>query len=508
MPHYDVIIGLEIHTELKTNTKMFCSCANNNNARANFNTCPICLGHPGTLPNLNEKAVELGCLLALALNCKINQQSKFDRKNYFYPDLPKGYQISQYDQPLAWGGFLNISPNHDILLTRLHLEEDTGKLVHTTLGAKMDYNRAGVPLLELVTEPLIKSAEEAKLFAQKLQQLLRYLNISDADMEKGLMRCEANVSLKTPGRWHYNNGLIEPTGDEPLNHKVEVKNINSFKALESAINFEITRQTKALEAGQNIKAQTRGWDEKIKGTKAQRRKETSADYRYFPEPDLPPLDLDDSFISRAKQLVIELPADKHRRFAIEYGLPANDIELLINQTTIADYFENVVSELRAWIIAEGDTWERQNALLSKTASNWLNTELNKLLNSANLSIQACPITPENFAELVKLIYKKQINSSAGQTIMAEIFKTGGEPKSVMRQLGLEQLDDTLTIKTLVEQVLKENPSQAEEFKTGKIALSKFFVGKVMALSGGKANPVLVEKIINLCSTTLKQNTSE
>ena len=497
MNNYDVIIGLEIHTELNTKSKMFCSCPNDHLAEtANNNTCPICLGHPGTLPAVNEQAVEYAVLLALALNSQINRYSKFDRKNYFYPDLPKGYQISQYDLPLAAGGFLTISPNRDIAITRLHLEEDTGKLSHQEDSSLVDFNRAGLPLIEMVTEPVIASAEEAKLFCKRFQSILRYLDISAADMDKGLMRCEANISLQRPGSWVYQDGQILPVGEELLNHKVEVKNINSFRAVEKAIDYEIKRQGESLDAGKKIKAETRGWNESKNATVAQRSKETQADYRYFPEPDLPPLQLDETYIEKVRGLIVELPHEKIARFQAEYGLEESDASLLADNRDLADYFEQVISELRAWIASEGDDWERQNRKLSKTAYNWLTTELLKLMNSSGIALEDVKITPENMAELIKLVYKNHINSSAGQTIMAALFARGGEPLQLMRELGLEQIDDQAALAAAVEQVLTDFPLQAAELKAGKTSLVNFFVGKTMAASAGKANPLIVEKILN------------
>jgi aspartyl-tRNA(Asn)/glutamyl-tRNA(Gln) amidotransferase subunit B len=497
MSKLDVIIGLEIHTELKTASKMFCSCANQAaTATPNQNCCPICLGHPGTLPAVNAEAVNFGLRLALALEAKINLYSKFDRKNYFYPDLPKGYQISQYDLPLAEGGSLKISPNREIAITRLHLEEDTGKLSHQSDSSLVDYNRAGVPLIELVTEPVIASAAEAKLFAKRFQATLRSLGISEADMEKGLMRCEANVSVQTPGSWSYSAGRIEATGDQLLNHKVEVKNINSFKALERAIEFEIERQSELVATGQKVEAQTRGWNEQQNATVAQRRKETQADYRYFPEPDLPPLSLNEADIEAARSQVAELPHQKAERLADEHGLNDEEITYLLDNNQLANYFEETVSELYTWMTSEGDDWQRQKRKLAKTAFGWLTTELSKLMTAGGIAWEYLKVTPAHLAELIKLSYKNQINSSAAQTILAQLFEHGGTPEALMRELGLEQLDDKPALEELINKVLAENPSQAADFRSGKIALARFFVGKAMAASGGKANPQILEEILN------------
>ncbi|MDD4412383.1 MAG: Asp-tRNA(Asn)/Glu-tRNA(Gln) amidotransferase subunit GatB [Patescibacteria group bacterium] len=499
MSKYKVIIGLEIHTELKTASKMFCFCANNpTEEKPNKNICPICMGHPGTLPAINEQAIRFAVLLALALKSNINKFNKFDRKNYFYPDLPKGYQISQYDLPLAEGGSLSLGNDREIDITRLHLEEDTGKLSHGQAESSIDYNRAGIPLIEMVTEPVIKSAQEAKLFCQRFRQILRYLDISDADMEKGLMRCEANISLQTAGSWQYLNGKIEATGNEILNPKVEIKNINSFRSVEKAIEYEIKRQTELLDSGKTIKHETRGWDENKNETKAQRTKETQADYRYFPEPDLPPLNLSDDFIEETRSQIVELPFEKSYRFQIEYGLPENDIEFLIENIDLADFYEEIVSELKSWIEAEGDNPERQSKHLAKIAANWLITEFSKNLNTSKLTLTEAKIkiTAENLAELVKLVYKNQINSSAGQTILEKMFTLGGDPTDIMKELGLEQLNDEAELEKIIKKTLADNKAQADEFKSGKEALAKFFIGKVMAATGGKANPTLIMEILN------------
>ncbi|MFH0840650.1 MAG: Asp-tRNA(Asn)/Glu-tRNA(Gln) amidotransferase subunit GatB [bacterium] len=491
---YDVIIGLEIHAELKTKSKMFCDCNNDSeHTLPNANTCPICLGHPGTLPAVNQQAINYALMLGIVLNCKINKFCKFDRKNYFYPDLPKGYQISQYDLPICHHGYLEIE-NGKIDITRIHLEEDTGKLIHLSNTSLVDYNRAGTPLIEMVTEPMITSGKQARQFCQKYQQILRYLNISNADMEKGEMRCEANVSLQEKGKWQY-NGKIKPITGYKLNHKVEVKNINSFRALEKAINFEIERQTKALDNKEKIIAETRGWDDKSNETKAQRRKETSADYRYFPEPDIPPLQITDNLIEKIKKELPEMPAEKITRFKTEYNLNQADAELLTSNNELADYAENVISELRAWVDASGDDWERQKNRLSKIATNWLSTELLKHLKINNHTIKDVKITPENFAELITLVYEEKINSSAGQMIMNQMYQIGGDPSQIMEKMNLQQMDNSKDLKKAVEIIIQEYPEQVAEYKSGKTNLIKFFIGKAMADTEGKANPKILKEIL-------------
>lgn len=495
---YDVIIGLEIHAELKTKTKMFCSCNNNSGGKEpNSVVCPICLGHPGTLPVPNKQAIEWVILTGLALNGKINQQSKFDRKNYFYPDLPKGYQISQYDLPLVYDASLEVG-SEKIAVTRIHLEEDTGKLTHAN-GANyslVDFNRAGTPLMEMVTKPVIHDAQTAKQFCQLFQQILRYLNISDANMEKGEMRCEVNISVQAKKRWKYDKNLeIVPVGEYQLNPKVELKNLNSFKTVEKAIEYEIVRQTKALETGEKLSQETRGWDENKKQSVSQRVKETSADYRYFPEPDIPPLDISKNWLDEIKKDLIELPPAKLKRFVEQYELSDYDASILVSDRHLANYTEQVISELNAWIDATGDSWERQKRKLAKTAANWLISELFKHLNTDNKNIKDLHITPENFAELITLVYQNKVNSTAAQQILHEMYKRGGDPSNIMDNLGLAQIDDTVELEKIINQIIIDNSKQATEYKAGKTALLPFFIGKTMAATDGKANPKIVAEIL-------------
>jgi len=494
---YDAIIGLEIHAELKTKSKMFCSCNNDANHKApNTTVCPICLGHPGTLPVPNQEAINWTIMTGLAMHCKINRLSKFDRKNYFYPDLPKGYQISQYDLPFCYDGYLEID-GAKILITRIHLEEDTGKSTHFkdkdyTL---LDFNRAGTPLMELVTEPVIKDALEAKKFCQTYQQILRYLDISNADMEKGEMRCEANISLQEKGKWEYKDGQIKPKKGHALNNKVEVKNINSFRAVEKAINFEITRQSAALNKNEVIVAETRGWDENKAMTVSQRIKETSADYRYFPEPDIPPLKIDDSWLAKLEAELPEMPQTKKERFIREYNFSPEIADILIADKALADWTENVISELDAWIEANGDEEERQEKRLAKTAGNWITSELLKYLNADNKRIIDLKISPENFAELICLIYQDKINSSAGQRILEEMYQNGGDPTDIMKLMGLEQMDNTEELEIAVRKIIETNPTQVDAYRGGKVTLLQFFVGQIMAETNGKANPKIVRELL-------------
>lgn len=506
---YDVIIGLEIHAGLKTKSKMFCACANETSDQPNSNICPICLGHPGTLPTVNQTAIEKTILLGLALGCNINQHSKFDRKNYFYPDLPKGYQISQYDIPFCEGGSLEINlptsaesglrqaSNQKIKITRIHLEEDTGRLSHPPLSdnSLVDFNRAGTPLLELVTEPIIPNPAAAKTFCQRYQQVLRYLNISNADMEKGEMRCEGNISLQVKGTWQYKKGQIIPIGKNKLNPKVEIKNINSFKALEKALEFEIKRQTIALDKGEKILPETRGWNEQKSETVRQRVKETSADYRYFPEPDIPPITISSQWLKEIKAKMVELPWELENRLKDEYGLSDYDAITLANDKNLVQFFEATISEIKAWLISEKDTWERQDKNLSKLSVNWIINELVKHLNEKNQTIEDSKVSPEAMAELVLLIHRSEVNSSAAQTILAEIMKQGGKPRSIMDNLGLKQVDDEKALQEIIIKIIKAKPDQVELYKKGKTTVIQFFIGQVMAATKGAANPAVVKELL-------------
>ena len=494
---YDTIIGLEIHAELKTKSKMFCTCKNENNLQApNTNVCPICLAHPGTLPKPNKLAIYHTILVGLALNGKINQESKFDRKNYFYPDLPKGYQISQYDKPFVYKASLKVN-NRKISINRIHLEEDTAKIFHDKDKNQtlIDYNRAGTPLLEMVSDPIIKDAEEAKLFCQSFQRILRYLKVSDADMEKGQMRCEANISLQKKDSWEYKKGKIIAKNNYKLNNKVEVKNINSFKALEKAINFEIERQTKLLDNKEEIAAETRGWRDNINQTASQRKKENAADYRYFPEPDIPSIFITDEEIEEIKKSLVELPDKKAKRFIKQYGLRKESVDILVNDKNLADFTEKTISELGAWINAEGDSYSRQEKKLAQICANWLCGELLKHLNKANKNISEVNISAENFAELVKLVWLNKINSNTAYDILKIMFENGGDPSDIMDELGLKQIDSEKEIEKVCLRIINENSKQKKEYQAGKLQLIQFFIGQVMAATSGKANPKIVKEIL-------------
>lgn len=485
---YKPTIGLEVHAELKTESKMFCTCVNNPfEKRPNFNICPVCAGHPGTLPVANKKAIELVIKTAAALNCEIAEHSKFDRKNYFYPDLPKGYQISQYDEPLSKNGYLEIDTEKNgvkskktdtkrIRITRIHLEEDTGKLVHPS-GADysmVDLNRAGAPLMELVTEPDISSGAEAKKFCQDLQLILRYLGVSDADMEKGQMRCEVNISL---------------SDTDKLGTKVEIKNLNSFKAVEKSIEYETERQANILKSGEKIIQETRGWDENKGATFSQRAKEEAHDYRYFPEPDIPPLKISELNVAGTDSIP-ELPRAKRKRFAEEYKLPDKDIDVIIFDKEIAGYFENTVSDLIAWSEAEKVNKDEMPKIF-KLLSNYFIRDLQKLLNEKSIKIMDIKITPENFAEFVVMLYREKISSSAAQKVFIEMFETGKDPEHIIEEKGLAQMSDEGEIEKAVADAIKNNPGPVGDYKKGKTQALQFLVGKVMAASKGKANPKIV-----------------
>lgn len=493
---YDVIIGLEIHTALKTKSKMFCGCDNSLILEPNVNVCPICLGHPGTLPLPNKQAIEWTILLGLALDCAIQQTSKFDRKNYFYPDLPKGYQISQYDLPLAYKGKLRIN-NKTINITRLHLEEDTGKLSHPAGKdySLVDFNRAGTPLVEMVTEPVIPDAATAKAFCQRYQQILRSLDVSGADMEKGEMRCEANISVQKKGTWKYSKGEILATSQTPLSAKVEVKNINSFRSLEKAIEFEIKRQSHLLDNKKTVSPETRGWNDTKNETVGQRVKETSADYRYFPEPDIPVLVITDTWLKTITSQLKELPAEKEERFQDEYNLSEDDARALVADKHLAGFFEAVVSELRAIVLTHKDTWERHDKTLPKLAANWLVNEFTKHLKELNLTADKTKVTAENFAELLYMINQREINSTAAQHVLMTMITQGGTARNLVEKLGLAQVDSEEILLQVIKTVIKEKSTQVTEYQKGKVTLLQFFVGQVMAKTKGSANPTKVKELL-------------
>ncbi|KPJ57259.1 hypothetical protein AMJ49_01490 [Parcubacteria bacterium DG_74_2] len=471
---YHSIIGLEIHIELKTKSKMFCSCSNNPDEKhPNLNVCPVCLGHPGTLPVINEEAVKKVIKTGLALDCQIPEYSKFDRKNYFYPDLPKGYQISQYDLPLCKNGVLE-TEGRKIKIKRVHLEEDTGKLVHEKDHSLIDFNRAGIPLMELVTEPDIHSAKEARKFAQDLQLILRYLDVSEANMEKGQMRVEANISL---------------TKDErKLGTKVEIKNLNSFRAVEKSIEYEIKRQEKILKTGKKIIQETRGWDDLSEVTLGQREKEEAHDYRYFPEPDLTSLHFKREYVGKIKAEIPELPQQKRKRFKKEYKIEDLEIEFFVQNKDIGEYFEKVVSEFEPKLSKE------KLSRLIKLATNYLITDLQGLLKGASVTGEDFLITPENFAEFITLIEEGKISSKIAKIVLEEMFKTGADPSYIIEEKGLSQITKETEIEEVVKEVISKNQKAVLDYKKGKEASVQFLIGQVMKETKGRANPEIVRKI--------------
>lgn len=497
---YDVIIGLEIHAELKTASKMFCRCHNNPLGKEpNTAVCPICLGHPGTLPVLNQEAVVMILKLGLALNGEINRISKFDRKNYFYPDLTKGYQISQYDLPLIYTAKLEVD-NENIDITRLHLEEDTGKLTHPDKEdyTLIDYNRAGTPLIEMVTEPVIKDAISAKKFCQKYQQILRYLEISDADMEKGQMRCEANISLQAEGSWKYEDGQILPTGEAELNPKVEIKNINSFKSVEKAINFEIERQTELLEKGEKIAVETRGWSDTQNKTISQRKKESSADYRYFPEPDIPSFDLS-ALTENVQTTLPELPSKRRTRFVEEYGLKKEDARVLCEDKDWANYAEDTFSELASWLqdaqdCSEEQALEERRKLASLTA-NWMQNRLKGLMAEQAIDIRILKISPENFAEFITLVALHKVNQTTGMKLLSAMLETGDDPSHLLEEKKLGSMANAEILADVVERVVQSHPQEAERYRQGKKELLAFFIGLIMKETEGAADAATVRNLL-------------
>jgi len=479
---YKLAVGLEIHVELKTQTKMFCACLNDLGERhPNVNICPICMGHPGTLPTINKQAVESVLRVGLALGGKIPDYSRFDRKNYFYPDLPKGYQISQYKYPLVNGGTLALpGSGRKIGITRVHLEEDTGRLLHDNADSLVDFNRAGIPLMELVTEPDIFSAAEASAFAEEFQLFLRYLGVSDADMEKGQMRIEANISL----------------GDSTakLGVKVEIKNLNSFRTVERAIGYEKERQEKILKSGGKIEQETRGWDDSKQKTFHQRKKEEAHDYRYFPEPDLPPLNLtkkEDFDLEALKNSLSELPWKKRERLAKEYNLKGNVLLMAVRENGLANFLEKSVSELLEWAKDRALT-EKD---LIKLAVNYITSDLQALIKEKEGSFSELLITPENFAELMKMIAKNEISSRAAKDVLLKMFLSGGDPSEIVESGDLRQISDESQLKNIIESVIKDNSGPAAEYGKGKETALQFLVGQVMKKTGGSADPRLAAKML-------------
>ena len=473
---YEAVIGLEVHTELQTTTKIFCGCKTSFGAAPNTNVCPVCLGLPGVLPVLNKRVLEFAVRAGLALNCEISRFSKFDRKNYYYPDLPKNFQTSQFDLPICERGHLDIEVNGEkkqIRITRAHMEEDAGKLVHhgTSITdsdySLVDYNRTGTPLLEIVTEPDMRSAKEAVAYLEKMRAILQYIGISDCRMEEGSLRCDANVSVR-------------PVGQKELGTKTEIKNINSFKGVEKAIEYEALRQAEILEDGGKIIQETRTWDEKEGVTKSMRTKEEANDYRYFPEPDLAPFTVSEEYIEDIRKTLPELPDERRERYIANFGLSSTDAQYMTNDKDTSDYFEKVVA-------AGADP---------KASVNWIMGEFASQLSNAGIEIAKAPVTPENLAKLLALIAKGTISGKIAKKVFAEMWKDGADPEEIVKAQGLVQISDTGALKELVVKVIANNPKAVEDFKAGKKKAVGALVGQIMKETKGKANPKVINELLN------------
>lgn len=473
---YEAVIGLEVHTELQTTTKIFCSCRTSFGADPNTNVCPVCLGLPGVLPVLNKKVLEYAVRAGLALNCEISRFSKFDRKNYYYPDLPKNFQTSQFDLPICEHGYLDVEVDGEkrrIRITRAHMEEDAGKLVHhgTSITdsdySLVDYNRTGTPLLEIVSEPDMRSAKEAVAYMEKMRAILQYVGISDCRMEEGSLRCDANVSVR-------------PVGQKELGTKTEIKNINSFKGVERAIEYEAMRQAELLEDGGKVVQETRTWDEKEGVTKSMRTKEEANDYRYFPEPDLVPFTVSDEYIENIRKSLPELPDARKERYMKEFGLSSEDAVFMTNDKATADYFEAAVA-------AGADP---------KAAVNWLMGEFASQLSTDGIEIDKAPVSAENLAALLKLISKGTISGKIAKKVFATMWKEGGNPDDIVKAQGLVQISDTGELQKLVDEVVGNNPKAVEDFKAGKKKAVGALVGQIMKATKGKANPRVINELLN------------
>jgi aspartyl-tRNA(Asn)/glutamyl-tRNA(Gln) amidotransferase subunit B len=471
---YEPVIGLEVHVQLGTKTKIFCSCPVEFGAAPNTNVCPVCLGLPGALPVISRRAVELAASASLALHCKINPYSRFARKNYFYPDLPKGYQISQYDQPLAEHGYLDIATETGkkrIGVTRVHMEDDAGKSIHDGFKDSdkytyVDLNRSGTPLIEIVSEPDMRSAEEAHAYLTEIKQVIQYIGVSDCDMEKGQLRCDANVSVRLKGAAEFGT-------------KVEVKNVNSFRFVKQAIEYEIERQVEIVERGGTIKQESRLYDADSGVTVAMRSKEHAHDYRYFPEPDLVPLRVSDHWLGEVRAHLPELPADRRDRFVSEYGLREYDAQVLSLMRATGDYFEIAAK-------ASGD---------GRTTANWVVGDLMGLLNAAGKEIESSPVSAAHLGELVALIGKGELSGKLAKEILPKMFETGDAAPAIMEREGLKQISDTAALEKIADDVIDANPKQVEQYKGGKSALLGYLVGQVMKASRGQANPAAVNEVL-------------
>ncbi|MEG0798244.1 MAG: Asp-tRNA(Asn)/Glu-tRNA(Gln) amidotransferase subunit GatB [Acidaminococcaceae bacterium] len=476
MTKYITVIGLEVHAELKTKSKAFCSCSTEFGSEPNTHVCPVCLGMPGALPVLNKRVVEFAIRAGLALDCDIQKFNKFDRKNYFYPDLSKNYQISQFDQPICLGGHIDIhvadAQPKRIGITRIHMEEDAGKLVHsgatikTSDSSAVDYNRAGVPLIEIVSEPDMRGAAEARAYLEKLKAILEYTEVCDCKMQEGSLRCDANIS-------------VMPEGATEFGTRAEIKNLNSFRALERAIEYEVERQIELIEDGGTVVQETRTWDDAKNMTLSMRSKEEAHDYRYFPEPDLVPVELSTAWINEVRASLPELPAARQTRLMQEKGLSAYDAENIVATKAMAQYFDEAAAHTTD----------------AKAVANWLLGEVSAYLNNAALTIEQFPVTPGNLGELVNLINQGVLSSKLAKKVFVEMVKDNQAPQALVKALGLEQVSDEGAILAIVEETLAENPQSIVDFKAGKDRALGFLVGQIMKKSRGKANPAMVNKML-------------
>ena len=468
---YETVIGLEVHTQLLTDSKIFCGCRTRFGAPPNSQTCPVCLGMPGVLPVLNHRVIELAVKAGLVTHCQIARSARFARKNYFYPDLPKGYQISMYELPLCEKGHVEIAVDGGVRrigLTRIHLEEDAGKNLHEGLGdaSHVDLNRAGVPLLEIVSEPDLRSEEEAVLYLRKLREILVYAGISDADMEKGNFRCDANVSLR-------------PAGEARFGTRAEVKNMNSFRFVKKALVFEVERQEKLLREGGRVVQETRLFDPKEGVTVAMRSKEEAHDYRYFPEPDLVPIEVNQEWIDEIAGCLPELPDAKRERFVRDYGIPEYDAMVLTGSQALAEYFEETV----------------RLGSQPKIVSNWMMGDLLRELKAENKEVEQSPLRPAHLAEILKMIEAGTISGKIAKSLFEEVYRSGKDPRSVVRENEMGQVSDQSALGTLIDGVLAANPKEVEAFRAGKEKLFGYFVGQVMKASQGKANPAKLNELL-------------
>jgi aspartyl-tRNA(Asn)/glutamyl-tRNA(Gln) amidotransferase subunit B len=511
MSKYQAIIGMEVHVELKTKSKMFCSCPNLSGFLSpNVNICEICLAHPGTLPVPNKQAIIWSVLIGKALGCQIRSLSKFDRKHYFYPDLPKGYQISQYDEPIAENGkialqfFLDENPRSEALIgiTRAHLEEDTAKLVHDSEGNTLaDFNRAGTPLVEIVTDPDFQTSIEAKTYCQELQLILRTLGVSDADMEHGQMRCEANISVQEADKFEIVGGVVKAHPGYKLNNKVELKNLNSFRSVEKSLEFEINRQTALLENGELWPQETRGWDDEREESYSQRIKENAKDYRYFPEPDISPFS---PILISGEIFLPELPAQKRLRFHEEYGFAYADAKFLSEDKLWANFVEQVMSELSMWILdwsgKQGlgeDVLAHKKLQIARLASAWMINKLQAILNQKNITLADMKLSAENFAEFISLVFLEKINSTNAQKLLLDMLESNvdADPTHIMDEKGYGKISDLGQLGIIIDGVISEYPLQVEQFRAGKDPVIKFLIGMVMKASQGSGDPILIEELL-------------